>query len=326
LDLFLIYTKLKSATSMCKASVIIPAYNAESYIEKTIESVINQSFSDFEIIVVNDGSTDLTEEKVKAAMLRDERIRLISQPNSGGPAKPRNTGVENAKGEYIFIFDADDLMLPNKVADSISTLDKELKADFLFSNFSSIGEEGKILKENYLQEYDSLWRICKEIYSRGDYFLFPYPVFYEPLLTANFIGTSSVVIRASALNKNNRFDEALTNADDYLFWVSFLKGKNAIFIKTPLHLYRILKTGISARSYLKRGPSRIAALTAIKDNNPEPQYTKIISKKIAKEYLSMSFAFKNQKDKKNQRTYAIASLKQNFNIGAIKLYVRSFFG
>lgn len=90
-------------------SVIIPLYNKEPIIEQSLQSVLSQDYDDFEVIVVNDGSTDRGVEIVKS--IKDSRITLIEQEN-GGPSKARNTGVKNAKGEWILFLDADDELLP----------------------------------------------------------------------------------------------------------------------------------------------------------------------------------------------------------------------
>ena len=90
-------------------SVIIPLYNKEPIIEKSLRSVLSQDYDNFEVVVVNDGSTDRSAEIVKS--IDDPRIRLIEQEN-GGPSKARNTGVKNAKGEWIVFLDADDELLP----------------------------------------------------------------------------------------------------------------------------------------------------------------------------------------------------------------------
>lgn len=90
-------------------SVVIPLYNKEAIIKKSLESVLTQDYDDFEVVVVNDGSTDKSVEIVKS--IHDPRITLIEQEN-GGPSKARNTGVKNAKGEWILFLDADDELLP----------------------------------------------------------------------------------------------------------------------------------------------------------------------------------------------------------------------
>lgn len=90
-------------------SVVIPLYNKEPIIEKTLNSVLSQDYSDFEVVIVDDGSTDNSVAQVEA--IYDSRIRLLRQEN-GGPSKARNTGVKNAKGEWIVFLDADDELLP----------------------------------------------------------------------------------------------------------------------------------------------------------------------------------------------------------------------
>lgn len=101
-------------------SVIIPLYNKEAIVKRSIESVLTQNYEDFEIIVVNDGSTDKSAEIVRK--IKDSRVRLIEQTN-GGPSKARNTGVKNAKGKWILFLDADDELLP----DALQYFDRAIK-------------------------------------------------------------------------------------------------------------------------------------------------------------------------------------------------------
>ena len=90
-------------------SIVIPLYNKEASIKQSLKSVLSQSYDDFEVVIVDDGSADGSVAVVEA--INDPRIRLIKQEN-GGPSKARNTGVKNAKGEWILFLDADDEMLP----------------------------------------------------------------------------------------------------------------------------------------------------------------------------------------------------------------------
>ena len=93
-------------------SVVIPLYNKEASIKQALMSVLSQSYQEFEVVIVDDGSTDNSVAKVEE--IQDSRIRLIRQEN-GGPSKARNTGVKNAKGEWILFLDADDELLPNAI-------------------------------------------------------------------------------------------------------------------------------------------------------------------------------------------------------------------
>ena len=104
---------------MPKVSVITPAYNAQDFIALTLQSVLDQSFHDFEAIVVDDGSTDQTRAIVEGfERMSKGKIRYVYQPN-GGPGKARNRAVAEAKGEYIATLDADDYWMPQRLAEGV---------------------------------------------------------------------------------------------------------------------------------------------------------------------------------------------------------------
>jgi teichuronic acid biosynthesis glycosyltransferase TuaG len=103
-------------------SIVIPAYNAADYIEETVQSILNQSYQSWEIIIVNDGSTDNTIDIIKS--FTDHRIQCITQKNAG-VAAARNKGLAFAKGEYVVFFDADDLMTPDFLSERLNTLKKD---------------------------------------------------------------------------------------------------------------------------------------------------------------------------------------------------------
>jgi glycosyltransferase involved in cell wall biosynthesis len=308
---------------MCRASIIVPAYNADAYIEQTLRSILQQDYSDFEVLVINDGSTDNTEVKVKIMAQQDARIKYIAQPNSGGPAKPRNAGIARAKGDYIFIFDADDLMLEGKLAQSIKYLDQFPEADLLFTNFSTIDESGHVLKQNFLDEYDTLWDLVggREV----DYcFLAPNKV-SPALIKINFIGTSGVAIRRKALEEQDRFNESLRNSDDRLFWMLFSMQHNFIFLNQILHQYRILPGSISNQGFIRRGPSKIQALKIVMARVKDKSLKTHLSKQIASDYASLAYGFKQKGDFKNQQKNAWYSLQYALNLKAIKLLIVAVF-
>lgn len=122
--------------------MIIPSYNSARYLAEAIQSVLDQSYADFEIIVVNDGSTDETEAVVKG--FSDERIRYFAQENKGVGAA-RNAGLRLARGEYVAFWDADDLFLPEKLSRQVEFLLQDPSVDLVFSGWEYINAEGKIL-------------------------------------------------------------------------------------------------------------------------------------------------------------------------------------
>ena len=113
-------------------SVVIPLYNKEASIAQSLKSVLSQEYDDFEVVIVDDGSTDGSVGVVEA--MNDPRIRLIKQEN-GGPSKARNTGVKNAKGEWILFLDADDEMLPGALEYFAKNINKHNDTSFIFAPF-----------------------------------------------------------------------------------------------------------------------------------------------------------------------------------------------
>jgi Glycosyl transferase family 2 len=105
-------------------SVVIPAYNAELFIERTLRSVLRQTYSNLEVIVVNDGSADKTRVIAESVAATDDRVRIISVPN-GGVAKARNTGLTEATGEFVAFLDADDLWHPTKIERQVAAMNRE---------------------------------------------------------------------------------------------------------------------------------------------------------------------------------------------------------
>ena len=123
-------------------SVIIPLYNKEKQIQRTIDSVLNQEFSDFELIIVNDGSTDRSIQIVEN--IRDNRIRIINQPNSGVSAA-RNRGMNEAQGKYVFLLDADDRLLQG----AFTLLQDEHDEDIILGSFNQTNFEGKVTRYSH---------------------------------------------------------------------------------------------------------------------------------------------------------------------------------
>ena len=124
-------------------SVIMPTHNDVKYLTRAIDSVISQSFKDWELLVVDDGSTDDTPTVIAEYAKKDSRIRPFRiEKASGSPTKPRNIGIENATGRYIAFLDSDDLWLPTKLEHQMALFEKEDKAAIVFSYYKVISEEG----------------------------------------------------------------------------------------------------------------------------------------------------------------------------------------
>lgn len=308
---------------MIKVSIVIPTYNAEAFIKNTIESVLRQTHSDFECIVVDDGSTDATLAVLEN--ISDARIRIFKQANSGGPARPRNVGLEAAQGEYIFLLDADDVMLPEKLAISVAAFDENPDADILFSNFCSIDESGNLLDPNYLGSYDTFWRLVNLLPTSGGRAVIGAEQLYTSLVHLNFIGTSSVALRRASLTTSDRFNEELKNSDDRLFWINFSRSHNAIFINDVLHQYRIQPNGITNSGFLRRGPSKIKALKIIESECDDKKLLKVIKSQIANDYLAMAYSYKSTSNTRAIVSNAYKSISYKANFSGFKILVYALF-
>src|SRR4028119_714252 len=128
---------------MPKVSVIVPAYNAMAYLPETLQSVLTQTFNSFEVLIINDGSSDEIVEW--ASEIKDSRVKLISQENQG-LSGARNTGIWSSQGEYLAFLDADDIWEPTKLEKQVQCLDQDLSIGLVSSWVSSINESGDILE------------------------------------------------------------------------------------------------------------------------------------------------------------------------------------
>ena len=285
---------------MYKASIIIPAYNAENYIFQTIESILAQTFVDFECIVIDDGSTDDTLGVVKA--FNDSRIKIVSQKNSGGPAGPRNVGIKNAQGKYIFIFDSDDIMHPEKVASYVDIFEANEGVDFLFSDFSLIDEKSEVLTYSFLSGYEQFRSAL--VPCDKNLFSFNMNFFLEEIIYANFIGTSSVAFKRSSVKNINLFEESLASGDDILAWVKLAKESNFYFIDRVFHQYRKREGSISSANAERLLGNKIIVLDRINSFSNGKVVESAIVKKKNEYYFSLGyFYFKNGNFEMAKATY-----------------------
>ena len=216
-------------------SVVIPVYNGEQTIKETIASVLAQTFTDLEVIVINDGSTDGTLDLVSsiaddspAGTLR-ERIRVFSYPN-GGQAASRNRGISHALGEFLAFIDADDLWTPQKLEAQLQALREHPDAAIAYSWSDCIDERG-----NYL-------RPASHITLNGDVL--------QPLFLVNFIDNgSNPLICKTALETVGGFDEMMPPSEDWDLWLRLAEHYPFVCVPQPHILYRQSTSSQSANLY-----------------------------------------------------------------------------
>jgi glycosyltransferase involved in cell wall biosynthesis len=213
-------------------SVIIPTYNRANLIEKAIRNVLNQTYQDFEIIVIDDGSTDNTREIIRS--FNDKRVKYIKKyKKNKGISVARNVGIKMARGKYFALLDSDDEWLPEKLDKQIKILqDGSSELGVVYSNLCYIDENGKNMNK--------LRNPKKEGY------------IYEDLLGENYVGPpSTLLIRKECFHKVGLFDNLLNAMEDWDMWIRIAKYYRFSLIKIPLVKYRLHSNQLSINLRVK---------------------------------------------------------------------------
>lgn len=210
-------------------SVIIPTYNSAKYLPQAIDSVIAQLYPVFEIIVVNDGSTDDTDNVIKDYL---DCIIYIKQPNAG-PASGRNAGIKMAQGEYIAFLDADDIWMPDKVKEQMNVFQENPNAALVYSRAAVLNQ-----KDNNLSSYTG------DVYSGK---------IFEKLLENCPIVLTTVIVKSDVIKQNGGFNESLFTAEDTNLFLKIAKGYEIVCTDKVLAYYRKHNTNRSNRVDVKIG-------------------------------------------------------------------------
>jgi len=215
-------------------SIIMPAYNAEKYIALSIDSVLAQTYPNWELIIVDDGSTDNTASIVKGYVIKDYRIKYIYQKN-GKQAKARNNGITNAKGYILAFLDSDDVWLPEKLEISLSNFDTN-KYDLLFTNSYYTSDENiDVRSHTYAKMH-----VISGVYSNDEAL--------KQFIQVNRIPTLTVLVKKEKVLELGGFDSRFVPAEDYDLWIRLLKnGSVFIAIDLVLSIYRLIDESSTAK-------------------------------------------------------------------------------
>lgn len=214
-------------TGECRplVSVIMPAYNAEKYIASAIASVQAQTFLDWELLVLDDGSTDTTAALVSAVAAKDTRIRLEINPENMGAARTRNRGLELCRGDYVALLDSDDIWHPKKLEQQLRLM-TETGAALCYTSYALVDEQGRKIRADYV---------------------IPEKAVLDRMLKENIIGCSTVLMK-KGLVESRRFREDFYH-EDYVLWLTLLQeGYSAVGCTEVLVDWRYQET---SRSYNK---------------------------------------------------------------------------
>ena len=282
-------------------SVIVPCHNRADIVGETIESVLAQTYENFEIVIVDDGSEDNTAEVVGA--YADPRILYFYQPNAGLSAA-RNSGLNVTAGEFIAFLDSDDVWLEWKLAAQVQLFQRHPEAGLIWSDINTFSVAGKVDGERQLRTMYSAYaavdfeaagsdrRRLSDLVSDVEaglaasrYYLddfFPY------MFSGNLVLPSTAVVRRDRLRMAGPFDREFTGfgAEDYHFYFRIISLGKAAFIDAPTTLYRVHSSQMSIRNRLLEARANLHVLTHWLHQRPAT-----ISRKVARRSLASSHAW-----------------------------------
>lgn len=213
---------------MDKISVIVPIYNCANYLDNCLKSIVNQTYKNLEIILVNDGSTDESLKICYDFQSKDERIKIVNQPNKGTSAA-KNKGIDIASGKYISFIDADDWLADTTALQTLFNMLKDTNSDVSVANFAKFDENTQSFKIHIFTDKHPV-----KILSPHDWFKNEYAnkddigqCFYTPW---------GKLFKLS-LFRNIRFPKSMVNEDDLTLWKLYLLANQISYSNNPLYVY-----------------------------------------------------------------------------------------
>jgi len=208
---------------MPEISIILPVYNSERYLKRTITSIQQQTFIDYEVIAIDDGSMDGSAKLLRDWAQNDVRVQVFLNAQNIGVAEVRNKGIAQAQGEYVCFIDSDDTWHSDKLERQLAFM-KQNNADFSCTAYAMVDDEGKFIKNRMID---------KQV------------ITLEDLLKENYICCSTVMLKAN-IAKRHRMENACAH-EDYVYWLDLLQsGAKGMVLNQVLTRYRLAQTSRSA--------------------------------------------------------------------------------
>lgn len=209
-----------------KITVLMSVYNGEKYLNEAVDSILFQTFTDFEFLIIDDASTDKTPEILHS--YGDTRIKIITNEKNLGLTKSLNKGLELARGEYIARMDADDISYPKRLEKQIKYLEEHRDVGLVGSSFETINEYGEVVSRNIYKDFTS-------------------EKIYYHLTFNNCIAHSSVVYRRDLVIRTEGYNERLIRAQDFDLWSRISKKSKIEIVEEILLKWRASQSGISKK-------------------------------------------------------------------------------
>ncbi len=280
-------------------SVIIPAYNTADLTLKTVQSVLDQTYPNIEIIVVDDGSTDSTRSKLTSTF--GSRIKYIYKEN-GGACSARNAGIRLAQGQYIGLLDCDDVYLPTKIEKCVEFLEKKPDYGFVHTGAYFIDENDRVIREHS--------------HSRSKHTGF----IKDKLIISNFVCNSTVLARKECFDKAGLFNEDIFPPADWDMWLRLSEYFRLGYLREPLTQYRVISNWCF-RNLERTHRETQQVIDNFFDRNPEIP-NQIKHRAYARFHLSMVFYYLVQHNRQAiQEQFKLALEHGPLNIKTISILI-----
>ena len=285
-------------------SIIIPTHNRAASLTRAVNSVRNQEYKDFELIVVSDGSTDETDAIMKDYTEKDRRIKYCHYMHAQGANHARNVGVMESSGEYIAFLDDDDEWHPTKLTKQLQVFEGDKRIGLVYSAIRIIIQDKGI---QYLSIPEASGDLSREI------------LFHNCIKT-----TSSVMLKRNVFELAGGFDEKLPAMQDYDLWIRCLQITEVGCIREPLVNYYVSDKSNQISSYTDKYITAMEIIDekyrVILDSLTKNEYRI----RNADKYADLAKISLKNKSTKQCRTYCVKSIQSKPNLYAIKLYIASF--
>lgn len=282
-------------------TVILPCYNGARWIVKTIESIQAQTYPNFELLIIDDGSIDCSRRNIES-FLRDGRIRYIYQNNQGFSAA-LNRGLKESKGEFISFIGQDDLWIPEKLSTQIEYLNAHKESGIVFSDYYTINLEGKIIESKRTKMPHTNLR--KEIVKR--------------LFLNNFIGFETVLVRRQCFDIAGNFDEQMVGFSDHDLWLRIAGQFNLSYIASFLVKKRSHEFQLSKR---KESVLRDEFLLVEKALHKYPFLSEVKNRKCTLLYYSLAITYLHGDNLNAAKKNLLKAIRiQPWNLKAVFIYL-----
>jgi glycosyltransferase involved in cell wall biosynthesis len=303
---------------MSKVSIVIPAYNCSQYITEAVESVMKQTYTDLEILVIDDGSKDNIKQVLDSYILRGD-VKYIYQENQG-PGAARNTGIKYATGKHIAFLDADDTFTENSIEKRMDLITYDLDVGLVFSNYYYQSKESQAEEINFQSDFFK----NKSYYKmRTTPFGFVFDGQYKNIFEIPFkIHTGTVLVKKEVFIKSGFFRTDIFIAEDRDMWLRIANYFKLGYVNQPLAYYKRYRSSLTVNDPLKYGRDRITFhYNLMKIYKKDKNINTFLKKRLALIYYDIASYFY----KGNQRMRSLENIMKCIFYNPTRIHYYEFF-